>query len=200
MNQPKSAEPLTPSASFLQTIEQLQTASMLVYYPTEHIYWLGEHKVLPWIQNPARWSRISCRAWAMWIVLDLAVVLYQLDPLWKQAKARKEVGFRRGCMSIIRSHFPSPLNSPLVRVIPLDSLRVRSNKRRTRKHQTLAMIMMMRKKKKRHCGANSRTCPYDSWRWSRIYHWLSTGRSNRIPCLTCGWVYLVSSPPWPGVP
>lgn len=45
-------------------IERLQVWAMLVYYPCEHVYWLGEHKVFPssWIREPYWWSRVSCRA------------------------------------------------------------------------------------------------------------------------------------------
>lgn len=64
----------------LQRIERLQLYAMLVYYPTEHVYWLGSHKVLD-IEQADKWSRWSCRAWAVYILLDLVAIYHQLQPL-----------------------------------------------------------------------------------------------------------------------
>lgn len=83
------AQASTPTKDrLLQEIEKLQLYSMLIYYPAEHCYWLGVHKVLN-IQDPDRWSRWSCRAWAAYIILDIVAVAYQLQPLQAKLKELK---------------------------------------------------------------------------------------------------------------
>lgn len=60
--------------NWIQSLQKVQLLSMLVYYPCEHIYWLGAHQVL--LLKPGQgdaWSRWSCRAWALYLVLDLYI-------------------------------------------------------------------------------------------------------------------------------
>jgi hypothetical protein len=51
---------------------------MLIYYPTEHIYWLSTHKVLN-VPEADKYSRYSCRAWAIYILLDLYQIVVGLS-------------------------------------------------------------------------------------------------------------------------
>lgn len=46
----------------------VQMISMLVYYSTEHVYWLGINQILKVSDS---WSIWSCRAWAIYIMCDL---------------------------------------------------------------------------------------------------------------------------------
>ena len=53
-----------------ELLDIVKTLSMFVYYPAEHIYFMGSHKVFN-IANADSWSRISCRAWAVYIIADM---------------------------------------------------------------------------------------------------------------------------------
>ncbi|KAI3639237.1 hypothetical protein MIR68_002767 [Amoeboaphelidium protococcarum] len=69
-------------------VQHLQVLSMLVYYPCEHIYWLGIHKILQ-VNNPDVWSRRSCQAWGVYIVLDLYTIVKQMVSLNQMLNAKK---------------------------------------------------------------------------------------------------------------
>lgn len=53
-----------------ELIEQAKFALMMLYYPAEHVWFLGTLKVIP-VTDPDAWSRQSCRAWALYVLLDL---------------------------------------------------------------------------------------------------------------------------------
>ncbi|EPZ36382.1 hypothetical protein ROZALSC1DRAFT_29719 [Rozella allomycis CSF55] len=59
-------------------IEIAQGLSMMVYYPCEHVYWLGIHKILD-LKDVDSWSRWSCQAWAIYIILDIFVIISKLS-------------------------------------------------------------------------------------------------------------------------
>ncbi|KAI8065687.1 peroxisomal biogenesis factor 11 [Gongronella butleri] len=66
----------SPSA-FHQTIERLQNWANVIYYPLEHIYWLGAHQVIPMTEQKTNKIGIwSCRFWATYVVLEY-VRLYE---------------------------------------------------------------------------------------------------------------------------
>ncbi|KAF9549420.1 hypothetical protein EC957_003809 [Mortierella hygrophila] len=64
----------TPSPSPLMlTIDRLQNICNLIYYPLEHIYWLGAHEVIPISMEKTNKIAIwSCRFWAAYVVLQFA--------------------------------------------------------------------------------------------------------------------------------
>ncbi|SAM01921.1 hypothetical protein [Absidia glauca] len=67
-----------PPSAWHQTIERLQNWANVIYYPLEHIYWLGAHQVIPLSQ--AKTDRIgiwSCRFWASYVVLEYVRLLEQ---------------------------------------------------------------------------------------------------------------------------
>jgi len=50
---------------------RLQCFTMLIYYPTEHVWFLGSLGLLPSGVDYDLFSRISCMAWAAYLLLDL---------------------------------------------------------------------------------------------------------------------------------
>ncbi|KAF9185186.1 hypothetical protein BGZ51_002907 [Haplosporangium sp. Z 767] len=64
----------TPSPSkLLLLIDRLQNICNLIYYPLEHIYWLGAHEVIPIsMEKTNRIAIWSCRFWAAYVVLQFA--------------------------------------------------------------------------------------------------------------------------------
>lgn len=90
----KSEKPLIgrwTRSEVLKTIDRIQLYSLLVYYPAEHVYWLGAHKVLQ-LKDVNEWSRWSCRAWGLWIVLDIANVLFAMRDLEKKSAKEADDG------------------------------------------------------------------------------------------------------------
>jgi len=63
-----------PSPSpLLLTLDRLQNICNLIYYPLEHLYWLGAHEVIPLsMEKTNRISIWSCRFWAAYVVLQFA--------------------------------------------------------------------------------------------------------------------------------
>lgn len=62
----------TPSPSpLLLTIDRLQNICNLIYYPLEHIYWLGAHEIIPITMEKTNKIAIwSCRFWAAYVALQ----------------------------------------------------------------------------------------------------------------------------------
>ncbi|KAI8617623.1 peroxisomal biogenesis factor 11 [Chytriomyces sp. MP71] len=66
-----------PPTPFLRIIYRLQNMSNLFYYPLEHLYYLGAHKVVPMSDETLnRVGLWSCRFWAAYVVLYF-LQLYQ---------------------------------------------------------------------------------------------------------------------------
>ncbi|KAG0056337.1 hypothetical protein BGZ83_005456 [Gryganskiella cystojenkinii] len=63
-----------PSPSpLLLTLDRLQNICNLIYYPLEHLYWLGAHEVIPLsMEKTNRISIWSCRFWAAYVLLQFA--------------------------------------------------------------------------------------------------------------------------------
>ncbi|KAG0349886.1 hypothetical protein BG005_010579 [Podila minutissima] len=61
-----------PSPSkLLLLVDRLQNICNLIYYPLEHIYWLGAHEVIPIsMETTNKISLWSCRFWAAYVVLQ----------------------------------------------------------------------------------------------------------------------------------
>ncbi|KAG0343892.1 hypothetical protein BG004_004907 [Podila humilis] len=60
-------------SSLLLLLDRLQNICNLIYYPLEHIYWLGAHEVIPISMDKTNRIAIwSCRFWAAYVVLQFA--------------------------------------------------------------------------------------------------------------------------------
>ncbi|KAG1470746.1 hypothetical protein G6F56_002501 [Rhizopus delemar] len=60
-----------PSSKVALTIERLQNWANIIYYPLEHIYWLGAHQVIPISEEKTnKIGMWSCRFWAVYVVLE----------------------------------------------------------------------------------------------------------------------------------
>ena len=57
-----------PPTAFLRFLYRAQNLVNLGYYPLEHIYWLGAHKVIPISDEKlAKIGMWSCRFWAAYV-------------------------------------------------------------------------------------------------------------------------------------
>lgn len=92
-------------------VDVAQTVSLLVYYLSEGMYFLHLHKCLPTAKVESvivtsnstviqsvqmdsvtlayKWSRISCRGWAAWLMVEAAVKLQKLYQEYQQDKTLK---------------------------------------------------------------------------------------------------------------
>ncbi|CAO3624892.1 unnamed protein product [Mucor hiemalis] len=60
-----------PSSKLALTIERLQNWANVIYYPLEHIYWLGAHEVIPISEEKTnKIGMWSCRFWAAYVILE----------------------------------------------------------------------------------------------------------------------------------
>ncbi|CAO3680643.1 unnamed protein product [Umbelopsis ramanniana] len=77
-----------PSPSRLHlNLERIQNASMVIYYPLEHLYWLGAHNVIPLSEKKTNSIGIwSCRFWALWVVLEFGRIAEQYRLLKRKEK------------------------------------------------------------------------------------------------------------------
>ncbi|OZJ02011.1 hypothetical protein BZG36_04872 [Bifiguratus adelaidae] len=75
----------SPSKWHLDLI-RLQNLSMLLYYPMEHIYWLGAHRIIPLSEQKSnKIAMWSCRFWAAYVVLEFA----RLAEEWRLLKVKE---------------------------------------------------------------------------------------------------------------
>ncbi|KAJ3266816.1 hypothetical protein HDU77_010197 [Chytriomyces hyalinus] len=66
-----------PATPFLRLVYRLQNLANLCYYPLEHLYYLGAHKVVPMSDDTLNRVGIwSCRFWAAYVMLYF-LQLYQ---------------------------------------------------------------------------------------------------------------------------
>lgn len=65
----------------------------MVYYPAEHVYWLGIHDIIK-IKNADDFSRWSCQAWGWYIVLDIIAILMKLERARKALQLAEASGKR----------------------------------------------------------------------------------------------------------
>ncbi|KAJ3333515.1 hypothetical protein HDU76_007281 [Blyttiomyces sp. JEL0837] len=64
------SEAYPPNSAYLKLLYRLQNMVNLAYYPLEHLYWLGAHKVVPMSDEKLNKIGIwSCRFWAAYVVL-----------------------------------------------------------------------------------------------------------------------------------
>ncbi|KAJ2556621.1 hypothetical protein EV175_001881 [Coemansia sp. RSA 1933] len=82
-------------SQLLQWLDRTMNLSLCVYYPLEHIYWLGAHQVLPFSDKVVDFSGCwSCRFWAAWVALQFV----HLGEEYRLIKGRKQRIFTQGKM------------------------------------------------------------------------------------------------------
>ncbi|KAJ2841317.1 hypothetical protein J3B02_005938, partial [Coemansia erecta] len=65
------AEQFPAQTRVLQWLDRVMNLSLVCYYPLEHIYWLGAHRILPFSEKLVDFSGYwSCRFWAAWVALQ----------------------------------------------------------------------------------------------------------------------------------
>lgn len=82
----KYSEEYPAPSKKLQWIIRLQNLVNVLYYPLEHLYWLGAHSVIP--ISPQTRDKIgmwSCRFWASYVIL----YFYQLFEEFKMLQQKK---------------------------------------------------------------------------------------------------------------
>ncbi|KAJ1793783.1 hypothetical protein LPJ59_004681 [Coemansia sp. RSA 2399] len=81
------AEQFPAPSQLLQWLDRTMNLSLCVYYPLEHIYWLGAHQVLPFSDKVVDLSGYwSCRFWAAWVALQFV----HLGEEYRLIKGRKQ--------------------------------------------------------------------------------------------------------------
>ncbi|KAJ2159906.1 hypothetical protein GGF46_002688 [Coemansia sp. RSA 552] len=84
------AEQVPASSRTLQWLDRIMNLSLVCYYPLEHIYWLGAHRVIPLsdkaVDDSGYWS---CRFWAVWVVLQFV----HLGEEYRLLKSRRQKVF-----------------------------------------------------------------------------------------------------------
>ncbi|KAJ2848836.1 hypothetical protein IWW36_003054 [Coemansia brasiliensis] len=77
----------------LQWLDRIMNLSMVCYYPLEHIYWLGAHRIIPisekLVDDAGYWS---CRFWAIWIALQFV----HLGEEYRVIKSRRQKIYTQG--------------------------------------------------------------------------------------------------------
>ncbi|KAI9094835.1 peroxisomal biogenesis factor 11 [Phlyctochytrium arcticum] len=77
----------SPSAK-TQLLTRLMNASMIIYYPLEHAYWLSLHQIIPMkVETRNKVGIWSCRFWAAYVVLNFAQLWEQNVQLNKRERA-----------------------------------------------------------------------------------------------------------------
>ncbi|KAG8959310.1 hypothetical protein FRC03_008155 [Tulasnella sp. 419] len=86
-----SLERSPPANRRLLTIERLQALSMLGYYPLEHLYYFGAHKIYPIsAQRLSKLALWSTRFWAAYVVLQFLHIKEDMDALSERAARLKQ--------------------------------------------------------------------------------------------------------------
>ncbi|KAJ2395920.1 hypothetical protein GGI23_004116 [Coemansia sp. RSA 2559] len=81
------AEQFPAPSQLLQWLDRTMNLSLCIYYPLEHIYWLGAHQVLPFSDKVVDLSGYwSCRFWAAWVALQFV----HLGEEYRLIKGRKQ--------------------------------------------------------------------------------------------------------------
>ncbi|KAJ3207184.1 hypothetical protein HDU67_007621 [Dinochytrium kinnereticum] len=76
-----------PATPTLKLLYRLQNVVNLAYYPLEHIWWLGAHKVIPISEKTLNSIGIwSCRFWAAYVVLYFFQLQQEASILSRRSK------------------------------------------------------------------------------------------------------------------
>ncbi|KAJ2082435.1 hypothetical protein H4R24_001603 [Coemansia sp. RSA 988] len=83
----------------LQWLNRVMNLSLVCYYPLEHIYWLGAHRIIPLTDNLVETSGYwSCRFWAVWVALQFV----HLGEEYRVIKDRRRQVFTKGRSDAIK--------------------------------------------------------------------------------------------------
>ncbi|KAJ2807122.1 hypothetical protein H4R20_001413 [Coemansia guatemalensis] len=83
----------------LQWLNRVMNLSLVCYYPLEHIYWLGAHRIIPLADNLVETSGYwSCRFWAAWVALQFV----HLGEEYRVIKNRRQQIFTQGKSDAIK--------------------------------------------------------------------------------------------------
>ncbi|CAG8567474.1 2284_t:CDS:2 [Ambispora gerdemannii] len=75
-----------PATRFLHFIERIQNIANILYYPLEHTWWLGQHKVISLSDTKMNQIGIwSCRFWAVYVILQFLHLFEE----WRLIKLRR---------------------------------------------------------------------------------------------------------------
>lgn len=81
-----------PATRLALTIERIQNWCNVIYYPLEHIYWLGAHQVIPLSEDKTnKIGMWSCRFWAAYVVLEFGRLYEQ----YRNLKSRETALLKR---------------------------------------------------------------------------------------------------------
>ncbi|KAJ1965578.1 hypothetical protein GGI12_000676 [Dipsacomyces acuminosporus] len=87
------AEQFPAQTKLLQWLDRVMNFTLVCYYPLEHIYWLGAHKIMPFsdklVDDAGYWS---CRFWAVWVALQFV----HLGEEYRLIKSRKQKIYTEG--------------------------------------------------------------------------------------------------------
>lgn len=74
-----------PQSKLALTIERLQNWANVIYYPLEHIYWLGAHEIIPMSEEKVnKIGMWSCRFWASYVIMEYGRLAEQYRCLRKR--------------------------------------------------------------------------------------------------------------------
>ncbi|ORX66375.1 hypothetical protein DL89DRAFT_205194, partial [Linderina pennispora] len=86
-------EQVPAQTKLLQWLDRIMNLALIIYYPLEHTYWLGAHKLVPIsdkvIEDAGYWS---CRFWAIWVALQFV----HLGEEYRLIKNRRAKIFTQG--------------------------------------------------------------------------------------------------------
>lgn len=83
--------PRKAPTSIDEWFELIQAASMLVYYPAEHVYWLSNHGLTS-VKSESTInaiSRMSCQAWALYIIIEIVKICKSFNALLHEELSQK---------------------------------------------------------------------------------------------------------------
>ncbi|WWD02262.1 hypothetical protein V865_000300 [Kwoniella europaea PYCC6329] len=80
-----------PSLDSPKTLSTLQAISLLLYYPLEHLTWLGGKGVIPLSEKRMGWTGLwSVRFWALYVLLDIYKLRQTYLSLLTRTKSLKQ--------------------------------------------------------------------------------------------------------------
>jgi hypothetical protein len=97
---------------------RMMTWSMMIYFPTEHIWYLSSLKPTIITGIDANWwSQLSCRAWAVYVILDIVGTLRKIMDL--QSKIQSESSQKKSDLSLLLKRYSIWLSVCLFGDLPL---------------------------------------------------------------------------------
>ncbi|KAJ3412308.1 hypothetical protein HDV05_000966 [Chytridiales sp. JEL 0842] len=110
-----------PPTAFLRLLYRLQNLVNLAYYPLEHTYWLGAHKIIPISDEKLGKIGIwSCRFWAAYVVLYFFQLHQEAKILSKRSAdlvARAKKGEDKEVLKVEHNAIASELNSLMINTV-----------------------------------------------------------------------------------